>query len=69
MIGIRNDYEPAWPTLEDFLMRVGRRKFIVPLYRAMMANPKTKETARRIYAKARPGYHPIAQGSLDKIVR
>jgi len=69
MISIRNDYTPAYPVLEEFLKRVGRRKFIVPLYEAMMKNEKTRAMAERIYAEARPGYHPIAQNSLDKVVK
>jgi hypothetical protein len=48
---------------------MGRRKFLRPLYRAMDENPKTKEMGRRIYAKARPTYHPIAASSIDELLK
>lgn len=69
MIAIRNRYEPAVPALEGFLTSQGRRKFLVPLYRALMAEDEWGESlARRIYAEARPLYHPVSTGSVDEIV-
>jgi hypothetical protein len=65
---IRNTYEPAFPVVEDFLCRQGRRKFIQPLYSALWANPRSRALAAAIYRKARPGYHPIAVATIDGIV-
>lgn len=69
MHAVRNDYEAAYPALEDFLLRQGRRKFLRPLYQAMHDNPKTLEKGRALYARARPGYHPIATASIDAIFK
>jgi hypothetical protein len=63
------NYEPAYPALERFLTTQGRRKFLRPLYAAMAKDPKTSEMARRIYAKARPTYHPISVGTIDEILK
>ena len=65
---IRNTYEPAFPVVEDFLCRQGRRKFLQPLYSALWANPRSRDLAAAIYRKARPGYHPIAVATIDGIV-
>jgi aminopeptidase N len=65
---IRTNYEPAYPALDDFLTRQGRRKFLKPLYQAMMDQPKTVEMARALYKKTRDTYHPISVNTLDKIV-
>ncbi len=62
-------YEPAYPAVERFLTTQGRRKFLRPLYAAMMANPTTRDMAKRIYAKARPTYHPIAVATIDEMVK
>ena len=62
---IKGDYAPALPHLEDFLMRVGRGKFIYRLYQALLDNGKA-ELARTVYESARPGYHPIAQRRIDE---
>lgn len=69
LICVRNNYEPAFPALEDFLTRQGRRKFLKPLYQAMQTNPETREMGKSIYQKARAGYHPISAGAIDPIVK
>jgi hypothetical protein len=33
-----------------------------------LKTPEGRERAKRIYAKARPGYHPIAQSTLDALI-
>ncbi|HEX7047740.1 MAG TPA: M1 family metallopeptidase [Gammaproteobacteria bacterium] len=68
-IAIRNDYQPAFERLRDYLIGIGRRKLIVPLYAELMKTPEHAEFAKRVYDEARPGYHPLAQGSVDAIVR
>ncbi|MBC8071854.1 MAG: leukotriene A4 hydrolase C-terminal domain-containing protein, partial [Deltaproteobacteria bacterium] len=53
--------------LESFLRTIGRRKFLLPLYRALIEAGR-KPDATRIYAVARAGYHPITQQSLDEML-
>jgi leukotriene-A4 hydrolase len=65
---VNGKYEPAYPELERFLMTVGRRKYIQPLYAAMAKTPEGAERALRIYEKARPGYHSVSQGSIDEVL-
>ena len=55
--------------LNDFLMSVGRQKFVVPLYKALLKNQAEAAWARALYAKARPRYHPETQGSVDKLLK
>jgi hypothetical protein len=52
--------------LNKFLMSVGRQKFVVPLYTALLKNPNEKDWAKGVYAKARSHYHPVTQTSVDK---
>lgn len=66
MKAIAAGYEPAMAKLEEFLLRVGRGKFIYRLYQALVDNDRTP-WAEAVYAKARPGYHPIAQSRIDGI--
>ena len=65
---VDSKYEPAYPALEQFLMTVGRRKYVLPLYTAMAKSPEGAERALRIYEKARPGYHSVSQGSIDEVL-
>ena len=66
MIGIRNGYAPIKPALERFLLEVGRRKFVVPLYRALAEREADRDWALNIFARAKSGYHPITTGSVEE---
>lgn len=69
-LAVDNRYDPAVPALERFLTSQGRRKFLQPLYAALMAQGEWGEPiAKRIYAQARPTYHPVSTGTVDGIVR
>jgi predicted metalloprotease with PDZ domain len=61
-------YTAAWPAVERFLTTQGRRKFLKPIYEKLAKNPEDLAFARRIYAKARPTYHPVSQATIDAIV-
>jgi leukotriene-A4 hydrolase len=67
--GVNNTYEPALPAVEDFLTRMGRRKFLRPLYQALYDNEKTRARGAELYKRARPGYHPIATATIDAIYK
>jgi len=60
--GYRDIREP----LNAFLMSVGRQKFVVPLYTALVKNPQDKAWAEAVYKKARERYHPATQKSVGK---
>ena len=66
MLAVGNGYQPIYPALDEHLSGIGRRKLIVPLYKALIKNGK-KDWAHDVYLKARPGYHPLAQGTVDDL--
>jgi leukotriene-A4 hydrolase len=68
LMAVKTGYQPAYPKLEEFLCSVGRRKFLKPLYSELVKTDEGKELARRIYTRARPGYHPIAQKTIDALL-
>src|SRR5690606_40365877 len=65
---IAHRYEPAFPALRDFLVRQGRRKFVLPLFQDLARTDWGRALALEIYREARPGYHAITAGSVDPIV-
>ena len=67
-LAIANSYTAAYPAMERYMVRIGRRKLIVPLYRDLAATPAGLALAKKIYATARAGYHPLAQDTLDPIL-
>lgn len=68
MLAVKSNYRPAFNRLEDFLVTVGRRKFIAPLYAEMYKNEKLQEMARRIYRNARGNYHFVATSTIDRVL-
>ena len=61
-------YDPAVPALEQFLLVQGRRKFVRPLITALAGDAVWgRPIATRVYAKARPLYHPVTTRDLDKL--
>lgn len=67
-LAIQYRYQPADAKIEEFLINVGRRKFLKPLYTEFAKTPEGKARAREIYKKARARYHPICQTLIDKIL-
>jgi aminopeptidase N len=68
-LGINSRYPPALPVAERFLLAQGRRKFVEPLFRALIDQGAWgRPAAERIYAKARPGYHAVTSGAVDKLL-
>lgn len=62
-------YRDVRPAIERFLTVQGRRKFLLPIYTKLAKNPDDLAFARRVYAEARPGYHPVSQDSIDPILK
>lgn len=68
-LSIRSGYKKADPALERFLTSVGRRKFLRPLYAALIETPEGKKRAAEIFAKAGPGYHSVSAGTIAEMLR
>jgi aminopeptidase N len=62
----RSGYAEARAEMGKFLERVGRRKLIMPTYKALVETDGGLAFARQVFAKAKPGYHPITTGSVQQ---
>jgi leukotriene-A4 hydrolase len=65
---IRTSYEPAYPDLERFLTSTGRWRLVVTLYTDLARTPTGMELGRRIYAKAKPGYHTSIRQAVERLL-
>jgi leukotriene-A4 hydrolase len=66
---IRNNYTAANSAIENYLVNIGRRKLVKPLYQALAETPEGKELAKTIYLKARPNYHAVTYHTIDEILK
>ena len=68
LLSVKTRYSRIDDALEEFLVRQGRRKFLVPLYAELARSREGLEKARRIYAQARSGYHGISRRSVEELL-
>jgi leukotriene-A4 hydrolase len=68
VMAVRSGYTPAEPRLRQFLLQVGRRKYLKPIYEELVKTPEGRTVARSVYAQARPGYHAITIATIDDIL-
>jgi leukotriene-A4 hydrolase len=66
-LAVRSGYVQANPAIAAFLRTIGRRKLIMPTYEALAKTEPGLAFARDVFASARPGYHPITTGSVEKV--
>ena len=58
------------PAAERFLARMGRRKFVSPLFETLLgAGEWGRPIAERTYARTRPGYHSVTTAAVDRLLR
>lgn len=67
-LAVRGGYHVADEAMAGFMQRVGRRKLIMPIYEALVKTPQGLALAKDVFAKARPGYHPITTGSVEAVI-
>jgi leukotriene-A4 hydrolase len=67
VLGIQNNYTELNPEINKFLHKVGRRKYVLPIYKALMKNIKTKALAKAIFKSAKNNYHAVTRNSIDEL--
>jgi aminopeptidase N len=68
-LAIANRYTAAYPAMERYMIRIGRRKLVVPLYRDLASTPEGRPLATAIYEKARGGYHAMTRDGVEAAMR
>ncbi len=69
VLSVKNEYRTAYPAIEKFLISVGRRKFLTPIYRELIKTDYGKQFANATYKKARPNYHYVATQTMDDLLK
>lgn len=68
LLAIGSGYTATDGAIDAYISRIGRRKLIVPLYKAILARPNGAKRAKALFEKARTGYHPITSGTLERLL-
>lgn len=69
VLSIRHGYEGSFPEMKDFLFRIGRSKFLEPIYGELLAseNETYNKMAYDLYNANKVYYHSVAIGWIDEI--
>ncbi len=68
VLGVDADYKDIRPNMEKFLKKVGRRKFLLPIYKTLAKRPADLQWAKYVYSEARTNYHAVSQNTIDEIL-
>ena len=68
VLSIKMGYEKINIPMREFLVNVGRRKFLQPIYAELAKSEKGLVLAKDIYKEARPNYHSISYITIDEIL-
>jgi leukotriene-A4 hydrolase len=69
VVAVKSGYQAALAGVERLLESVGRMLYLKPLYRTLAGTEWSKGRARAIFEKCRGGYHPIAAGGIERILK
>jgi len=67
-IAAGSDYEPVFGRVREVLMKVGRMKYLRPLFGALGRHPRTRALAREIYAATAPSYHTLSRRVVESVM-
>lgn len=61
-------YEPAFERARLLLSRVGRMKYVRPLYQALGKTAPGRALAREVFARAAPAYHALTRRAAESVM-
>jgi hypothetical protein len=67
-IAAASDFEAAFPRIREVLSRVGRMKYLRPLYGALGATRRTRALAKEIFGAAASGYHNLSRRVVESVM-
>ena len=68
ILGINSGYDDIRPNMEKFLLKVGRRKYIAPIYQELAKTPENLKWARQVFEKAKNNYHYISRTTVQDLL-
>ena len=68
LISIRSDYKPAFLPMEQFITKVGRRKYLMPIYTELNKTPDHRLLGLSIFETAKQNYHFISRNSVSELL-
>jgi leukotriene-A4 hydrolase len=68
VLGIHSNYKDIRPEMKKFLTKVGRRKFLAPIYEALSKRQEDLDWARVLFEEAKSNYHFVSKSTVKEIL-
>lgn len=68
VIAAGSDYEPAFGRIREVLSRVGRMKYLRPLFTALGKHPRSRAVAHETFAAVAPSYHTLSRRVVASVI-
>jgi hypothetical protein len=66
-LALENNYTELNSDIERFLKKVGRRKYLLPIYGAM--TKVDSKLAHQIFEKSKINYHAVSRNSIEELLK
>lgn len=66
---IRHQYKTAYPAIEQFMIATSRTGSLMSLYKELVKTPEGKVWAKKIFEKAKSGYHATTVQAVEGLLK
>lgn len=67
VLNIHQKNRAVRPAIEKFISKVGRRKYLLPIYKALVSNPEDKVWAKKVFDNSKAYYHAVSRNSVAEL--
>lgn len=67
VLNIKRENRTIRPELEKFMAFVGRRKYLLPIYKALLNKPVDKIWAKNVFDQSKYYYHAVSRNSIAEL--
>lgn len=68
LLSIKNRYKGIRPDMEKFLLKIGRRKYLQPIYTELSKSPTDLKWAKSVFKIAKNNYHFVSVKTIEEIL-
>lgn len=68
ILGIQAGYTEIRLEMKLFLKKIGRRKFLLPIYKNLAKTSENKEWAKHVFEEASPYYHSVSKNTIQQLL-
>ena len=69
MVCLKNNHWAIKEGLSEFLRNIGRRKYVLPLFKELLRHPKERNWTAELYRNAKANYHSVTRKSVERLMK